>query len=212
MFFWDITSFYSLKIRKYFFVFCYLLMLLGKNEIEKSFENWEKLISTCVNWRIFTILVWLFFRSTFDRQDSIRSDYMSDREGRYGIVQQASLESTDSRLCYLTSSEVSKPSAIWPYRPNFSSSNSLIYTIYLHNSHNIHNSCLSIYSFFHFFFFFGKFFSFQVFLFSSLSQLIEFLFLQVFIVFVNFFCYIFVHLEVIGETFPKKSANFIGWI
>ncbi|XP_051174305.1 protein still life, isoform SIF type 1 isoform X2 [Leptopilina boulardi] len=46
-------------------------------------------------------------RSTFDRQDSIRSDYMSDREGRYGIVQQASLESTDSRLCYLTSSEMS---------------------------------------------------------------------------------------------------------
>ncbi|XP_043277987.1 protein still life, isoform SIF type 1 isoform X3 [Venturia canescens] len=46
-------------------------------------------------------------RGTFDRQDSVRSDYMSDREGRYGIVQQASLESTDSRLCYLTSSEMS---------------------------------------------------------------------------------------------------------
>ncbi|KYM89726.1 Protein still life, isoform SIF type 1 [Atta colombica] len=45
-------------------------------------------------------------RGTFDRQDSVRSDYMSDRDGRYGIVQQASLESTDSRLCYLTSSEV----------------------------------------------------------------------------------------------------------
>ncbi|CAB0043988.1 unnamed protein product, partial [Trichogramma brassicae] len=44
-------------------------------------------------------------RGTFDRQDSVRSDYMSDRESRYGIVQQASLESTDSRLCYLTSSE-----------------------------------------------------------------------------------------------------------
>ncbi|XP_029662821.1 protein still life, isoform SIF type 1-like [Formica exsecta] len=44
-------------------------------------------------------------RGTFDRQDSVRSDYMSDRDGRYGIVQQASLESTDSRLCYLTSSE-----------------------------------------------------------------------------------------------------------
>ncbi|KAK1123241.1 hypothetical protein K0M31_008872 [Melipona bicolor] len=44
-------------------------------------------------------------RGTFDRQDSIRSDYMSDRDGRYGIVQQASLESTDSRICYLTSSE-----------------------------------------------------------------------------------------------------------
>uniref|UniRef100_T1I3W9 WH1 domain-containing protein n=1 Tax=Rhodnius prolixus TaxID=13249 RepID=T1I3W9_RHOPR len=42
----------------------------------------------------------------FDRQDSLRSDYMSDRESsRYGIVQQASIESTDSRLCYLTSSE-----------------------------------------------------------------------------------------------------------
>ncbi|KAK0177568.1 hypothetical protein PV328_001608 [Microctonus aethiopoides] len=46
-------------------------------------------------------------RGTFDRQDSVRSDYMSDRDSRYGIVQQASLESTDSRLCYLTSSEVS---------------------------------------------------------------------------------------------------------
>ncbi|EFN76028.1 Protein still life, isoform SIF type 1 [Harpegnathos saltator] len=45
-------------------------------------------------------------RGTFDRQDSVRSDYMSDRDGRYGIVQQASLESTDSRLCYLTSSEI----------------------------------------------------------------------------------------------------------
>lgn len=33
---------------------------------------------------------------------------MSDREtSRYGIVQQASIESADSRLCYLTSSEVS---------------------------------------------------------------------------------------------------------
>ncbi|XP_048264609.1 protein still life, isoform SIF type 1 isoform X5 [Bombus terrestris] len=46
-------------------------------------------------------------RGTFDRQDSVRSDYMSDRDGRYGIVQQASLESTDSRICYLTSSEMS---------------------------------------------------------------------------------------------------------
>ncbi|XP_075232460.1 protein still life, isoform SIF type 1-like [Lycorma delicatula] len=42
----------------------------------------------------------------FDRQDSLRSDYMSDRESRYGIIQQASIESTDSRLCYLTSSEL----------------------------------------------------------------------------------------------------------
>ncbi|XP_039294133.1 protein still life, isoform SIF type 1 [Nilaparvata lugens] len=46
-------------------------------------------------------------RGMFDRQDSLRSDYMSDRETRYGIVQQASIESTDSRLCYLTSSEMS---------------------------------------------------------------------------------------------------------
>nr|CAD7256679.1 unnamed protein product [Timema shepardi] len=44
-------------------------------------------------------------KNMFDRQDSLRSDYMSDRESRYGIVQQASIESTDSRLCYLTSSE-----------------------------------------------------------------------------------------------------------
>ncbi|XP_031631068.1 protein still life, isoform SIF type 1-like isoform X3 [Contarinia nasturtii] len=46
-------------------------------------------------------------RGIFDRQDSLRSDYLSDRETRYGIVQQASIESTDSRLCYLTSSEIS---------------------------------------------------------------------------------------------------------
>ncbi|KYB27185.1 Protein still life, isoform SIF type 1-like Protein [Tribolium castaneum] len=46
-------------------------------------------------------------RGMFDRQDSLRSDYMSDRESsRYGIVQQASIESADSRLCYLTSSEL----------------------------------------------------------------------------------------------------------
>lgn len=43
----------------------------------------------------------------FIRQDSLRSEYLSDRESRYGIVQQASIESTDSRMCYLTSSEVS---------------------------------------------------------------------------------------------------------
>lgn len=48
-----------------------------------------------------------FHFSQFDRQDSLRSDYMSDRESRFGIVHQASIESTDSRLCYLTSSEVS---------------------------------------------------------------------------------------------------------
>ncbi|KAG7299495.1 hypothetical protein JYU34_016457 [Plutella xylostella] len=47
-------------------------------------------------------------RATFDRQDSVRSEYASDRESsRYGIVQQASLDSTDSRICYLTSSEIS---------------------------------------------------------------------------------------------------------
>ncbi|XP_022905977.1 protein still life, isoform SIF type 1 isoform X4 [Onthophagus taurus] len=47
-------------------------------------------------------------RNIFDRQDSLKSDYMSDREStRYGIVQQASIESADSRLCYLTSSEIS---------------------------------------------------------------------------------------------------------
>ncbi|KAK6641919.1 hypothetical protein RUM44_013639 [Polyplax serrata] len=43
--------------------------------------------------------------SIFDRQDSLRSDYISSRDSRYGIVQQASIESADSRLCYLTSSE-----------------------------------------------------------------------------------------------------------
>ncbi|KAI8126435.1 isoforms C/SIF type 2, Protein still life [Lucilia cuprina] len=44
-------------------------------------------------------------RAEFIRQDSLRSDYLSDRDSRYGIVQQASIESTDSRMCYLTSSE-----------------------------------------------------------------------------------------------------------
>lgn len=56
----------------------------------------------CTYWRYNANL----FRGVFDRQDSLRSDYLSDRETRYGIVQQASIDSTDSRLCYLTSSEV----------------------------------------------------------------------------------------------------------
>lgn len=46
----------------------------------------------------------------FERQDSARMDYMAEREARHsfsGITQQTSVESTDSRLCYLTSSEVS---------------------------------------------------------------------------------------------------------
>ncbi|CAB3221425.1 unnamed protein product [Arctia plantaginis] len=52
-------------------------------------------------------------RGVFDRQDSVRSEYTSDREStRYGIVQQASIDSTDSRICYLTSSEVE----IWVFR------------------------------------------------------------------------------------------------
>ncbi|KAL5293086.1 TIAM1 family protein [Megaselia abdita] len=46
-------------------------------------------------------------RAEFIRQDSLRSEYLSDRESRYGMVQQASIESTDSRQCYLTSSEIS---------------------------------------------------------------------------------------------------------
>uniref|UniRef100_T1GI78 Uncharacterized protein n=1 Tax=Megaselia scalaris TaxID=36166 RepID=T1GI78_MEGSC len=46
-------------------------------------------------------------RAEFIRQDSLRSEYLSDRESRYGMMQQqASIESTDSRQCYLTSSEV----------------------------------------------------------------------------------------------------------
>lgn len=54
-----------------------------------------------------------FRRGQFDRQDSLRSDYMSDRESRgFGMVHQASIESTDSRLCYLTSSEVSTTKSI----------------------------------------------------------------------------------------------------
>ncbi|XP_008182231.1 protein still life, isoform SIF type 1 isoform X4 [Acyrthosiphon pisum] len=52
----------------------------------------------------------LFEQRMFERQDSARMDYMADREARHsfsGITQQTSVESTDSRLCYLTSSEIS---------------------------------------------------------------------------------------------------------
>ena len=43
------------------------------------------------------------------RQDSMRSGYLSDQENRTKMLQQISVESAqsqDSRLCYLTSSEV----------------------------------------------------------------------------------------------------------
>lgn len=60
----------------------------------------------------------------FDRQDSFRSDYLSDRDSRYGIVQQASIDSTDSRLCYLTSSEVSLAVSLIDRRPTKIDSNS----------------------------------------------------------------------------------------
>ncbi|XP_035711020.1 protein still life, isoform SIF type 1 isoform X3 [Folsomia candida] len=56
----------------------------------------------------------------FDRHEGVRSGYFSDRERsgyfsdreahahhKYGMRQQASVESADSRLCYLTSSEIS---------------------------------------------------------------------------------------------------------
>lgn len=78
------------------------------------------------------------FRSTFDRQDSVRSDYMSDRESRYGIVQQPSLESTDSRLCYLTSSEVSWFSSCWPYRFQFLKSQRKEYNPLSHLTFQVH--------------------------------------------------------------------------
>lgn len=67
----------------------------------------------------------IIYRGVFDRQDSLRSDYLSDRETRYGIVQQASIDSTDSRLCYLTSSEVSKKKyfAHFPHPPHKKESN-----------------------------------------------------------------------------------------
>ncbi|XP_050433195.1 protein still life, isoform SIF type 1 isoform X3 [Adelges cooleyi] len=51
-----------------------------------------------------------FEQRMFERQDSGRLDYMNERAARHsfsGITQQASVESTDSRLCYLTSSEIS---------------------------------------------------------------------------------------------------------
>ncbi|XP_022167480.1 protein still life, isoform SIF type 1-like isoform X2 [Myzus persicae] len=53
----------------------------------------------------------LFEQRMFERQDSARMDYMAEREARHsfsGITQQTSVESTDSRLCYLTSSEESE--------------------------------------------------------------------------------------------------------
>lgn len=68
-------------------------------------------------------LTCLYFRSSgfFDRHEGVRSGYFSDRERsgyfsdreahahhKYGMRQQASVESADSRLCYLTSSEVRK--------------------------------------------------------------------------------------------------------
>lgn len=59
-----------------------------------------------------SVCLLLLCSGQFDRQDSLRSDYLSDRETRYGIVQQASIDSTDSRLCYLTSSEVSARSFV----------------------------------------------------------------------------------------------------
>lgn len=62
---------------------------------------------TCVDSVLLSGLPFDSSRGVFDRQDSFRSDYLSDRDSRYGIVQQASIDSTDSRLCYLTSSEVS---------------------------------------------------------------------------------------------------------
>jgi hypothetical protein len=101
---------------------CPRISVLTPDSRGKSKWTWLK---SC-NWKTFCIHTDLLFnsiaysRGTFDRQDSVRSDYMSDRDGRYGIVQQASLESTDSRLCYLTSSEVSYPSTRWPYRSDTS--------------------------------------------------------------------------------------------
>lgn len=68
-------------------------------------ENLKKL---CYNY-IVIIKIHFLYRM-FERQDSGRLDYMAEREARHsfsGITQQASVESTDSRLCYLTSSEVS---------------------------------------------------------------------------------------------------------
>lgn len=66
-----------------------------------------QVVHGCIHKNFVLSFAYACCRGTFDRQDSLRSDYMSDRESRYGIVQQASIESTDSRLCYLTSSEVS---------------------------------------------------------------------------------------------------------
>lgn len=82
-----------------------------KSNRADSFEQrLEQSIHAHNNKQFFGFLLILdnFYRGVFDRQDSLRSDYLSDRETRYGIVQQASIDSTDSRLCYLTSSEVSE--------------------------------------------------------------------------------------------------------
>ena len=81
---------------------------------------------------VFVCPFWLLFlpdraNSFYERQDSLRSGYLSDREtvavggssrsggpgsaltgssGNIVVQQQTSIESNDSRLCYLTSSEV----------------------------------------------------------------------------------------------------------
>lgn len=78
---------------------------------------------TIYHFSVFVLSLMHRANSFYDRQDSVRSGYLSDRESRtggyggggsVGMVQQASIESTDSRLCYLTSSEVSDTNRIFP--------------------------------------------------------------------------------------------------
>ena len=72
----------------------------------------------------FLIIFSTFFRTRREKGEPISSGYLSDHESKlHEMVQQYSLESQDSRLCYLTSSEVN----INENFINFSPSNEMKY-------------------------------------------------------------------------------------
>ena len=72
----------------------------------------------------FNLIFFFFFRTRREKGEPISSGYLSDHESKlHEMVQQYSLESQDSRLCYLTSSEVN----INENFINFSPSNEMKY-------------------------------------------------------------------------------------
>lgn len=106
----------------------------------------------------------------FDRQDSVRSEYTSDREStRYGIVQQASIDSTDSRICYLTSSEVS---SVWtePYSVLKMDSYELAQQKLKSYQNSIYTNKNSVYYIYHIYIINIIFFIFQWFLLNSANR------------------------------------------